>query len=373
MRSILLLCIIFTLTVDNAFAQNAIGNWTNLGPVNYPLTGNNGYIGLIGIGRTNQVKFHPTDSLKMYAVTTTGLFISNNNGQNWTTTGADQLPEGRTASVCIDYTNDSILYLGTGDPAYYIRSYGIWKSIDAGVTWNPIDSNIGYRLAMEIIMSPVNHNILVAATDDGIWKTTNGGIGWTETRVGGYFGDLKQKPGSNTILYASTDSAFFKSTDFGSTWTQITNGVSFPAYTNATRLAVSTADTNVVYLATTAPTYSSPGNPISVVLRSGDGGQSFTTVYDSAGQCLVCYGAAGASCQSQYNIGLGANPQNANEVVLVSQYIWRSTDGGHTWTWTITNTDHIHVDKRQIIFNPHNNNQRFCATDGGLFVTTDSL
>jgi hypothetical protein len=72
-----------------------------------------------------------------------------------------------TASLCIDFTNDQVLYLGTGDANYYgSRDYGIWKSTDGGTSWTPSCAGIGNRVALEILMNPADHNVLLAATDD---------------------------------------------------------------------------------------------------------------------------------------------------------------------------------------------------------------
>src|ERR1700761_6953054 len=89
--------------INNAVAQS-VGTWTNTGPVQFPVNVS-GQID--GIGRVCQVKFHPTNAQKMYAVSASGgLFISTDNGQTWTPTpGTEQLPQTECSSVCIDYTN----------------------------------------------------------------------------------------------------------------------------------------------------------------------------------------------------------------------------------------------------------------------------
>ena len=151
-----------------------VGNWSLTGPTLFP-TDISGQIN--GMGRVSQIKFHPTNPNKVYAVAATGgLWVSNNSGTVWNKTGTDNLAEQSFASVCIDYTNDSILYLGGGDANYYSSSlYACWKSLDGGTTWNISNTGMGSRLVIEMLMSPVDHNVIVAATNDGIFKTYNGG------------------------------------------------------------------------------------------------------------------------------------------------------------------------------------------------------
>ena len=363
LRSLFILMLV-TLS-PNVFAQPAMGSWSNTGPVLFPVNVS-GQVN--GMGRVCQVKFHPSDSLKIYAVSASGgLFISNNNGLTWAPTpGTEHMPQTACSSVCIDYTNDNIIYISTGDPNYYNDDYGIWKSTDGGNTFTPANTNIGNRMAIEIIMDPNNHNNLIAATDDGIWKTTNAGATWTETWVGGDFRSMKLKPGSTQILYAATSNGFYKSTDMGSTWASITAGVVVPSGNQGLRIAVSAADTNVVYVGTT--------DGLGEILKSTDGGSTFTNIYTSTTQCIVCYDSTTTSgSQGYYNFNITAKPANANELLLVSHCVWRSTDGGLTWSWRTQWYDQVHTDMHDIEFNPYNLNQRFNANDGGVWLSTDTL
>jgi len=255
-----------------------VSPWSNTGPVQFPVNVS-GQVN--GMGRVCQIKFHPTNPAKMYAITSSGgLYISTDTGTTWTVSpGTDALPNTQTSCVCIDYTNDNILYISTGDPDYYYDDYGIWKSTDGGVTFNPANTGIGNRLAVEIVMDPLNHNNLIAATDDGIWKTTNAGASWIETQVGGQFKSMKIKPGSTTTVYAATDTMFFLSNDMGNSWTNISAGLSIPVGNGGLRVAVSAADTNVVYLGTT--------NAYGEIFKSTNSGVSFNLVYASDSQCVV--------------------------------------------------------------------------------------
>src|SRR4051812_27458577 len=109
---------IFILILFSKIADSQIsGNWSLVGPDLFP-TNVSGQVN--GIGRVCQIKFHPSDPQTMYAASASGgLWITSDNAQTWQKLGTDFLPHTACASVCIDYTNDSIIYLGTGDPNYY--------------------------------------------------------------------------------------------------------------------------------------------------------------------------------------------------------------------------------------------------------------
>ncbi|MES2762678.1 MAG: PKD domain-containing protein [Bacteroidota bacterium] len=336
--------------------------WEQTGPSLFP-TNESGQVN--GIGRVCQLKFHPTDPLKMYAVSASGgLWISSDSAATWVKTGTDKLPSTACASACIDYTNDNVIYLGTGDPNYYSTDFGIWKSIDGGQNWAQSTTGMGNRLPIEILMDPTNTNVLVTATDNGIYKSTNAGASWGLVKTGGDFTDMQFKPGSSSILYACTYSEFWRSLDFGSTWTQITNGVVIPGggSGNGMRMAVSASNPNIVYLGMITDE--------GTILKSIDGGNSFTTVYHNPSQSLVGYDATGGG-QGDYNFGMTADPTNANTVFVVAHVVWRSTDGGVTWTQLTDWWDQLHTDMHGIKFHPAFPNKLFNVNDGGVWLSND--
>lgn len=346
-----------------AWAQ-AIGKWINTGPVDFPVNAS-GQVN--GLGRVSQIKFHPSKKDKMYAVSASGgLYISKDNGLTWNfTPGTETLPQTSCSAVCIDYNNDSTLYLSTGDADYYSNYYGIYKTTNAGATWTAVTSGIGTKMAVEILMDPADNKSLVAATSSGIWKTTDAAATWTQTKVGGAFKDMKARPKSKKTIYAANDTGFFISNDFGSTWTQIKSGISLPASNTGLRIGVTLADTNIVYLLTTK------GN--GVVFKSTDGGLNFTTVYNSSSQCLVCYdGSPTSGSQGNYDIDINVNPQNKNEVIVIAHAVWRSTDGGINWSQRTNWWLECHTDMHQIEWNPYDNTQIFNANDGGVWMSVDT-
>ena len=363
MRLRSILAVAFTALTLQGYAQT-MGTWSNTGPVLFPVNVS-GQVD--GMGRVSQLKFHNSDPAKIYAVSSSGgLFITNDTGRTWApTAGTEALPTTACSAVCIDYTNDNILYLSTGDQNYYSDWYGIYKSVDGGNTWNPANVNIGNRMAVEILMDPLNHNKIIAATDDGIWVSTDAAATWTQTQAG-VFKSMKQKPGSNHILYAATADMFYRSTNMGATWTNITAGVVVPAMNEGIRIAVTPADTNIVFLGTTGG--------YGEILKSTNGGTSFSNIYTSDTQCIVCYDSTITSgSQGYYNFNLTVNPANANELLLVSHCVWRSTDGGLTWSWRTQWWNQVHTDMHDIEFDPYDLSKRFDANDGGVWLSRDTL
>ena len=361
-----LFCSIFLGTTGNGFAQTS--DWSAVLPTQFPVNAS-GQIN--GISRVSQMKFHPTDSNKMYAISARGgLFISKDKGNSWNVTpGTDFMPSSRLASVCVDYNNDSIIYLGTGDHDYYYNGIGVWKSVNGGQTFT--QTSLNNVMIVEMIMDPANDSIIVACTNSGIYKTYNAGLTWTaKTATTLAFDDMKKVEAihSKTLFAATTDSALYRSYDFGETWTQITNGIRVPTgYTtgDGCRIALTPADTSVVYFAMVTQG--------GTIFRSANGGNSFVAVKDTVPHYLTYYDdTSTSSTQGDYNFGIGADRTNANILYLVAHNVWRSLDGGRTWTQLTHWWAKVHTDMHQVTVSPYNPKQVWDMNDGGVWLSTDT-
>ncbi len=356
---------VFTLILSffatSVFAQN----WTAVQPNMFP-TNVSGQIH--GLTRVSQMKFHPTLATKRYAISARGgLFISTNSGANWAVApGCDNMPTMRLASICIDHTNDQILYLGTGDHDYYYSGNGVYKSTNGGTTFTYL--GLSGKMVVDMIMDPTNNQHIVAITNTGIYKTINGGTSWILKSTSFQGDDLKQKTPNSRVLYAtSTGSEFYRSTDFGETWTQITSGIVLPSGITSgdgCRVAVTPADTNIVYLGMVANG--------GTLYKSTNGGTSFVGVKTTASPYLTYYdNASNSSTQGNYNYGIGVDRVNPNIVYVVAHCNWKSTDGGVTWTQLTNWYADCHTDMHQIVTNPYNNNELYNMNDGGVFLSTN--
>ena len=341
--------------------QAQISSFSNTGPIAFPINAS-GQVN--GIGRVSQLKWHASIANKLYAVSASGgLYISTNNGISWTvTSGSETLPQTSCSAVCIDFTNDQVMYLSLGDADYYSNDFGIYKTTNGGVTWAASNTGIGTSMAVEILMQPGNNQSLVAATKNGIYTSANAGASWTQ-KLNGSFTDMKAKPGSSTTLYATNETVAYYSTNYGQTWTQAT-GITGTTGSDGMRLAVSANAPNTVYAVAALDN--------GIVWKSTNSGVSYTNVYTSASQCLICYDETpGSYSQGNYNIDLSANPTNANELILVAHNVWQSTDGGVNWIKRTDWYDQMHTDMHQIDWNPYNNNEKWCVNDGGVWMSTD--
>lgn len=337
--------------------------WKLTGPIKFP-TNSSGQVN--GMGRVSQIVFHAKDSNKVYAASASGgLFISTDGCQSWKVTGTDQLPDMSCASVCVDYTNDQIIYLGSGDANYYGNSYGVWKSTNGGQTWTQSNTGIGNRLTVNILMNPSNNKVLIAATNDGIWKSTDAGANWTAKKSGGDFREMVFKPGDPNTMYAVTGTEFYRSQDMGETWT----AVALPsANTKGGRIGVTKANPSIVYVTFVGDHSASKSTP---VYKSTNSGTSFTTVKPANSFNMNGY-TEGEDGQGNYNYSMTVDPLDANNVWVCGHCVFNSKDGGVTWKRLTSWAVQMHTDMHQIVYSPHNAKKLYNANDGGVWKNNDN-
>ncbi len=343
--------------------------WTFAGPTGAPAG--------MGAGRINFVRFDPTVSTTLWAgAPAGGLWKSTNSGTSWTTV-TDYLTVIGATDVAIDPSNTMNMYLATGDgDAGDTYSIGVLKSTDGGVTWNTTGLtwtvNQG-RVISKLLINPSNPLIVMAFSNVGIWRTTNGGTSWTQVQTTNSFKDAEYKPGDPTTVYAS-GTRFWKSVDSGVTWTNTATGL--PANTVVDRFAIAVTQdpTGTAYVYVLAGSAANDG--FYGCYRSTDSGVTFTT--RSTTPNLLGWSSTGADTGGQgwYDLAIAASPIARDVVIVGGVNIWRSTNGGTNWTinahWTGTGAPYVHADVHDLIFVPGSGTAYYAGCDGGVFYTANS-
>jgi len=339
------------------------GNWAIIGPSSVPTNG--------GAGRLNFITFHPTQSNTYWVGSASGgLWKTTNNGVSWTS-NTDQLPVLGVSDLAIDPNNPNIMYLATGDgDGNHTYSIGVLKSTDGGNTWNTTGLSwfvTQGRVIRRIVVKPDNSNVIIIASNNGIYRTTNGGANWTQVQTGNFY-DLEWKPGNPNTIYAARYNGVFRSTDGGATWAAISSG--FPTNGGRVEIAVTPADSNYIYAVVANP--STDG--LLGVYRSTNGGGSWSLRANSPN--ILGYQSNGSDNggQAYYDLAMDASPINKEEVVVGGINIWRSTNGGNSWTiiahWTGSGAPYVHADIHWLKYTSANT--IFACHDGGISRTTNS-
>ncbi len=330
-------------------------------------------------GRATTVTGVPSEPKTFYmGVASGGVFKTTDGGVSWNPITDGKVPLGSSGSIAVAASNEKVVYLGTGSDG--VRSNvstgrGVYKSTDAGATWNFAGLyNVGQIGAVRI--HPTNPDIVwVAAYGDifkpsserGIYKTTDGGKSWKKTLfVSDSTGamDVEIQPGNPNVLFAwmnrierkpwtiisgSREGGFYKSTDGGETWTRGMNGLPKDLIGKA-NLGVTAANPQRIYALVEAL----PGGGL---YRSDDAGANWTLM-NSNGALLQ---------RPFYYTTLGTDPSNADVVYAGAESFFKSTDGGKTMVTMRT----PHGDNHDIWVNPNNSNTMVQSNDGGANVSFD--
>lgn len=204
--------------------------------------------------------------------------------------------------------------------------------------------NIGGRV-VDIEMNPLNPNTTyLAAATGGIFKSTDGGTNWfpifdNESTLS--IGDIAIAPSDTNIIYAGTGEAnggsgsltydangIYKSTNGGSTWTNI--GLNLTRITG--KIAVNPTNSNIVFAATMGDLYAP--TPNRGLYRTVDGGANWTRVLfgtDSTGAIDVVINPQNPQIVFAALWERTRRP-NSKHYYGTSSGLWRSADGGSTWT-----------------------------------------
>jgi hypothetical protein len=339
---------------------NPVSNWTAIGPFSPGVLSGS----LPGTGRVNSMAIDPNDSSIWYAgAPSGGIWKSINAGTSWTNLFDNFLQIG-VSGIAIDPNDSNIIYIATGDDdAADSFSVGVFKSVDAGQTWTETglgpssDANWGNsRLMSEIIIDPTNSSIIWVSTSFGLYKSEDAGTTWDRKRAGN-IKDFRLKPGDSNTVYAITSSQYYKSTD-GENFTQITDIL--PASSGRLVLDVTPANPEILYILsanTGANNFTYQG-----LYKSVDSGETFT---ESPNTTDIM-----ESSQAWFDLALAVAPDNEDEVYMGCLNIWRSSNGGNSFTqlnrWFVNNPSYSHADIHTLKFF---GNTLFAGTDGGLYTS----
>lgn len=264
-------------------------------------------------------------------------------------------------SLEISHSDPDYYFAGTGD--------GIFYSTDAGYTWEKPVSGPPNSEINAIIMDPNDSNILLASHRYGekIWRSSDGGINWNVVHTpGNDCYDIEFVPGNPNIVYASGKGFIAKSTDNGISWNNLTG----PWGNGVIMMAVSAANANYLYA------LQEVSGGYNATYRSVDQGLNWTTQSDNSSGTnnILTYNQSQPGGQAPRDMDICISPSNINEVYVAGTELWRSLDGGVTFTkiadWLVNSgLPFIHADVDLLYYNE---NAFYAGTDGGLFVSEDN-
>lgn len=230
----------------------------------------------------------------------------------------------------------------------------VYCSTDKGSTWS-ITGNMPVS-AMRLMTDDRGANIVLAATQDKFYRSTDAGLSWVQANSDGIGSDV----GFTVIgrnVFTTHGSAVYKSTDYGTSWTSASQGVNFVGNYGGKIFGIGTGEV------TSAGTslFLAGG---SYLYRSTDNGVSWHQVGCGPGPI----NDEGLPC---WPVETGARYAVCGSVLFGSdEYgVRRSTDDGDTWTSVGNGGPSCHRVRDLVVCG----SRIFVATDSnGVFLSTDN-
>ena len=285
---------------------------------------------------------------------------------------------GRGTSVVGHPTDDQVFWYG-------MSSGGLWKTEDAGQYWEPVgDGQFKMASVGAIALDPSNPDVMYVGMGepnqrdsvswgDGIYKTVDGGETWNHLGLDATMAisRIRVHPTDTNTVYAaaignpfgpSPDRGIYRSTDGGASWEQVFFKSNIAGVID---LVLDPTNPNVLYasvLQLQRKTWQVwVGGTDSGIWKSTDGGDTWTDITRNPG--LPQTGDLG-------RIGLGHSPSTPNRIsALVDSEeksgLYQSEDGGDTWTLI---SDDANITVRPFYFyhlyaNPANGDELWVLTN----------
>ncbi len=249
---------------------------------------------------------------------------------------------GRVVAVAGDPSSIGVFYFGS-------TGGGVWKTTDGGQYWENVSDGFFRRASVGgLALCPADPNVLYAAMGeatirgnvshgDGVYRSTDAGRTWTHlglerTRN---IGKIRVHPQNPDLVYVAAlghahgpnpERGLYRSADGGKTWSLI---LSRGEDAGAVDLSLDPTNPRILYVsfweARRGPHEMSSGGPGSGLWRSTDGGDTWTDLSDRPGMPRGIKG----------KIGVVASPAQSGRVWAIVEHekggIYRSDDGGDTW------------------------------------------
>jgi len=273
----------------------------------------------------------------------------------WTSFG----PDGpQTAAIAIDPQHSATLYAATNG--------GIFKSTDGGKSWNPANSGLPTFNVSRIVIGPQDPSQIYALTGSGIFKSTDAGTSWNPVNAGlpnfangnpVFASALAVAPQDSNTLYVALccqQQVLFKSTDGGANWSEMDSGLSG----SVSALAADARNPGTVYAGSSGP---------HGVFKTSNGGATWTALNTGVSCCI---GALALDPRDSNTLYAGLCCTNLSVGIL------KSTNAGATWALMSngfsSDNSFGYLSVNALAIDSLDSSTLYAATDRGLFKSTNA-
>lgn len=329
---------------------------------------------------------------------------------------------GRIADFAVNPKNNAEYFVA-------VASGHIWKTINAGTTWEPVFDNYGSYSIGCLAMDPENSSVIWAGTGennhqralgygDGVYKSTDGGKSWKNMGLKNsrQIGMIAIDPRNTNVVYVAAEGSvwgpgeergLYKTSDGGKTWSKV---LKISENTGVNNIVMDPRNPDVLYATSEQRRRhvftKIGGGPESGIWKSSDAGVTWEkltsglpggdmggigiaispvnpdyiyAIIEAAGETGGFFRSTnrGASwnkmsdhnAQGQYYNEIYCDPKNVDLVYSVETFSHYTGDGGKTWNRV--GLKNRHVDDHAMWIDPANTNHYLIGGDGGIYETWD--
>ncbi|HLN80648.1 MAG TPA: glycosyl hydrolase, partial [Thermoanaerobaculia bacterium] len=305
-----------------------------------------------------------------------GVWKTNDGGSNWEPTSDKDFKTGSVGGIGISESDPNVIYAGMGEAPIrgnVSHGDGVYRSTDGGKTWRNVGLENTHQIA-RVRVHPKNPDLVYVAalghvwgpnSERGIYRSRDAGKSWEKVlfvsdRTGA--SDLVMDPTNPRILYAGfwqvyrkpwalvsggPEGGIWKTTDGGDTWKKLSEGLP-DGIVGKVGVAVSPARPDRVWALVESKDKGG-------VYRSDDGGEKWTRV-NSENKLRQ---------RAWYYTRIYADPKNPDGVYALNTGFYRSNDGGKTF-----NSIRVpHGDNHDLWIDPDDPQRMIESNDGGANVS----
>ncbi len=309
-----------------------------------------------------------------------GLWKTIDGGQTWKPVTDGQLKSSSVGAVAVSNSNPDVVYIGMGETELrgnIMQGDGVYKSIDAGKTWEHIGLEETQAIS-KIRVHPTNPDIVYVAAlghpygenpERGVFKSTDGGENWNKilfksTKAGAI--DLVMDANNPDVLYSTfwqvyrtpykmlgggPDCGIYKTIDGGKSWEDISENSGLPSRPLG-KIGITVSPVN--------------SNRLWALVEANDGG--VYTSDDAGSTWLLINDERKLRQRAFYYSRIYADPKDENTVYALNTGFYKSVDGGKTFDKRIIVP---HGDNHDLWIDPQNPMRMVNANDGGGCVSVN--
>ncbi|MCC6675604.1 MAG: hypothetical protein IT436_00545 [Phycisphaerales bacterium] len=311
-------------------------------------------------GRVVAIAPHPTDANTCYiAAASGGVWKTTDGGTNWTPL-TDGLSIMNSGAIAVDPSDPDTVYYGTGEYGDGSTGDGLFRSTDAGATWERIatSAQLGTQVT-DIAVHPTDSSILHVTGRNGYWRSTDGGANWSQLLTGICNSVVINTTTPTTVYIGRRAQGVYRSLDGGTTLAKLAGGLPATA-AGSVYLTIGRSNPAVLYAAILS------GGSLQGLYRTADGGG--TWVAKTATPNFPEYG--------DYACFVSADPANPDIVYcggvdprFATAGILKTSNGGNTWTEISDGPVQVHPDHHALEFGP--GGLIWECNDGGIYKSTN--